>query len=112
MKTETKSGRKTMAVSTITNANHQQIDKITRWDRITKKHLHSVNVQTSQVRRIFDMQFVSGDQMQQMSGRGEGGASKGCQSGRRGFLDPALVMDMRHEIVRYIYYILLKTNNL
>lgn len=88
----------TMANSS--SARKQQVEKMTRWDRITKKHLNSVNEQTAQMRRVFDMQFVSTNQMQQMSGRGEGGVMQDGRSGQRGCLDPALVMDMRHEIVR------------
>lgn len=81
-------------------SSRQQMDKITRWDRITKKHLNAVQVQTAQVRRFFDMNFVSGDQMQNMSGRGEGGGwLTGRRSDRRRCLDPALVMDIRHDIV-------------
>lgn len=105
MKTETNSGPKPNANPLKTSSTsarsgkHQQIEKMTRWDRITKKHLNTVNVQTAQVRRIFDLNFVSGDQMQHMSGRGDVGAVSGRSGGRRRCLDPALVMDMRHEIV-------------
>lgn len=95
-----------MGLSKNSSENHKKIEKLTRWDRITKKHLNSVNVQTVQVRRIFDMQFVSGDQLQHMSGRGEGQVTSGMRSGRRNILDPALVMDMRHEVVISINTIL------
>lgn len=88
------------------------LEKMTRWDRITKQHLHKVDVQTSQVKRLFGLNFVNERQQRNMNGDygADGDALRfGCngnsigddnakrfQRGSNGFLDPALVMEMRH----------------
>lgn len=96
----------------------QLLEKMTRWDRITKQHLHKVNVQTAQVKRLFGMNFVNERQQRNMNGDYSGAADGlDCSAGggpgdedgsgdggrsraRSKLLDPALVMDMRHSMVR------------
>lgn len=82
----------------------QLLEKMTRWDRITRQHLHKVNVQTAQVKRLFGLSFVSERQQRNMNGDYSGGGGgddevlgAGGAAARR--LDPALVMDMRHSMV-------------
>lgn len=65
------------------------ISKETRWDRITKKHLSSVNVTTENVKKLFGMSFINEHQLKSMQG----------EPIKRFCIDPMLVMNMRHEIV-------------
>ncbi|KAJ6649713.1 Coiled-coil domain-containing protein [Pseudolycoriella hygida] len=65
-------------------------NKETRWDRIRKKHMNSVNVTTENVKKFFGMNFVNENQLRILNG----------ESKRRFYLNPALVMNIRHEMIR------------
>lgn len=64
-------------------------NKETRWDRIRKKHINSVNVTTENVKKFFGMNFINDHQLRVLNG----------ESKRRFYLNPALVMNIRHEMV-------------
>lgn len=64
-------------------------NKETRWDRIRKKHMNSVNVTTENVKKFFGMSFINEHQLRILNG----------ESKRRFYLNPALVMNIRHEMV-------------
>lgn len=64
-------------------------NKETRWDRIRKKHMNSVNVTTENVKKFFGMNFINEHQLRILNG----------ESKRRFYLNPALVMNIRHEMV-------------
>ncbi|XP_037037996.1 calponin homology domain-containing protein DDB_G0272472 [Bradysia coprophila] len=65
-------------------------NKETRWDRIRKKHMNSVNITTENVRKFFGMDFINEHQLRILNG----------ESKRRFYLNPALVMNARHEMIR------------
>lgn len=65
-------------------------NKETRWDRIRKKHMNSVNITTENVRKFFGMNFINEHQLRILNG----------ESKRRFYLNPALVMNTRHGMVR------------
>lgn len=64
--------------------------KETRWERIRKKHT-KVTVTTDAVKKFFNLNYVNNNQMKIMNGE--------CVPQT---LDPALVMQMRHNDVRKI----------
>lgn len=64
-------------------------NKETRWDRIRKKHMNSVNVTTENVKKFFGMNFINEHQLRILNG----------ESKRRFYLNPALVMNIRHDMV-------------
>lgn len=64
-------------------------NKETRWDRIRKRHMSSVNVTTENVKKFFGMNFINEHQLRILNG----------ESKRRFYLNPALVMNVRHEMV-------------
>ena len=72
------------------NSNKNEIIKESRWDRIRKKHINSIVVQTENVKKIFAMNFINENQLKVMAGD---------ESRQRSHLNPTLVMNMRHEIV-------------
>lgn len=64
-------------------------NKETRWDRIRKKHMNSVNITTDNVKKFFEMSLISEHQLRILNG----------ESKKRFYLNPALVMNIRHEMV-------------
>uniref|UniRef100_A0A182NU19 Sfi1 spindle body domain-containing protein n=1 Tax=Anopheles dirus TaxID=7168 RepID=A0A182NU19_9DIPT len=68
--------------------------KESRWDRIRRKHLNNLTVTSKTVKKFINMDFVDESQLRLLvSGDGVGSATKPL-------LDPVLVMDIRHEMVR------------
>uniref|UniRef100_A0A182R2Z7 Uncharacterized protein n=1 Tax=Anopheles funestus TaxID=62324 RepID=A0A182R2Z7_ANOFN len=68
--------------------------KETRWDRIRRKHLNNLTVTSKTVKKFINMDFVDENQLRLlMSGECAG-------SGTKPMLDPLLVMDIRHEMIR------------
>lgn len=67
-------------------------NKETRWDRIRKKHMNSVNVTTENVKKFFGMNFINEHQLRILNG----------ESKRRFYLNPSIVMNIRHEMVRFV----------
>lgn len=80
----------------IKKAKKISIGKETRWDRISKKHINSVNVTTENVKKFFGMTFVNENQLKLMNG----------EELKTSCIDPMLVMNMRHEIVYVINHII------
>lgn len=72
-----------------TNNGHQ---KDTRWDRIRKKHSGScvLALKSDAVRRFIEMDFIGKQQERLLNGEIDPKAN----------LNPQLVMDLRHEMVR------------
>lgn len=72
-------------------------NKESRWDRIQKKHINSVTpilqCSSATVNALFDMNFVSNNQIKKMS-------SSSTECIYSGTIDPALIMQLRHESVR------------
>lgn len=64
-------------------------EKESRWDLIRKKHLNCINVTSETVRKFLAMDFVTDDKLR-------GG------SGRIRRLDPVVVMNLRHEMIKRI----------
>uniref|UniRef100_A0A182Q8R4 Uncharacterized protein n=1 Tax=Anopheles farauti TaxID=69004 RepID=A0A182Q8R4_9DIPT len=68
--------------------------KESRWDRIRRKHLNNLTVTSKTVKKFINMDFVDENQLRLlMAGDSAGGGTKSV-------LDPVLVMDIRHEMVR------------
>lgn len=67
-------------------------DKMSRWERITRNQMRQVDKQTAEMRRLLERDFVNQRQQRQMNGTTDGGTK----------IDPspALVMEMRHAMVR------------
>lgn len=65
--------------------------KETRWNRIRKKHLNSLTVTTSTVKKFINMNFVHENDIQMMSNP---------EGIRRQLLNPVVVMNLRHEMIR------------
>lgn len=63
--------------------------KETRWERISKKQLSSVQVTTEHVKKFFGMEFINEHQLRTMNG----------EPMRQYAINPMLVMDLRHEVV-------------
>lgn len=63
--------------------------KETRWERISKKQLSSVQVTTENVKRFFGMEFINDHQLRALNG----------EPMRKFAINPMLVMDLRHEVV-------------
>lgn len=63
--------------------------KETRWERISKKQLSSVQVTTENVKKFFGMEFINEHQLRTLNG----------EPMRQYAINPMLVMDMRHEVV-------------
>lgn len=62
-------------------------EKDSRWDMIRKKHFNCINVTTETVRKFLSMDFV--DEKSLLRG-----------SGKKRRLDPVIVMDLRHEMIK------------
>lgn len=80
-------------------------NKESRWDRIQKKHINSISPilesSSSTVDKLFNMNFVSNNEMKRMSS-----SSADCIYSTS-IIDPALIMQLRHESVRkpfFFYY--------
>ncbi|XP_037904120.1 calponin homology domain-containing protein DDB_G0272472 [Hermetia illucens] len=73
-----------------TNADDKLRSKDTRWDRIRKRHLNSLSVKTETVKKFFAMDFIGRDQLKALSE----------DNSKKKVLDPVLVMNLRHEMVR------------
>lgn len=69
------------------------LNKETRWDRISKRHLNSVNVTTENVKKFIGMTFVNANQLKIMN----------TDRLKKPHIDPMLVMNMRHEIVNHFF---------
>ncbi|XP_055543919.1 calponin homology domain-containing protein DDB_G0272472 [Wyeomyia smithii] len=65
--------------------------KENRWDRIRRKHLNNITVTSKTVKRFFNMNFVDENQMKILSGDGRT---------QKTALNPVLVMDIRHEMIK------------
>lgn len=65
--------------------------KETRWNRIRKKHLNSLTVTTSTVKKFINMNFVHENDIRMMSNP---------DGLRRQLLNPVVVMNLRHEMIR------------
>ncbi|XP_062548825.1 calponin homology domain-containing protein DDB_G0272472 [Armigeres subalbatus] len=65
--------------------------KENRWDRIRRKHLNNITVTSKTVKRFFNMDFVDESQMRILNGDGPQ---------QRSALNPVLVMDIRHEMIK------------
>lgn len=63
--------------------------KETRWERISKKQLNSVQVTTENVKKFFGMEFINEHQLRSLNG----------EPIRQYAINPMLVMDLRHEVV-------------
>lgn len=63
-----------------------QKEKESRWDIIRKKHINCINVTTETVRKFLNLDFVDEKSL--------------IGKGKRRRLDPVIVMDLRHEMVR------------
>uniref|UniRef100_A0A182PCN4 Sfi1 spindle body domain-containing protein n=1 Tax=Anopheles epiroticus TaxID=199890 RepID=A0A182PCN4_9DIPT len=70
--------------------------KESRWDRIRRKHLNNLTVTSKTVKKFINMDFVDESQLRlMMAGEGRGTAAT-----TKPMLDPVLVMDIRHEMIR------------
>lgn len=67
-------------------------EKESRWELIRKKHINCLNVTSETVRKFLNLDFVDESKM----------VSNSSGKGRRR-LDPVVVMDLRHEMVRPIH---------
>ncbi|XP_063709053.1 calponin homology domain-containing protein DDB_G0272472 [Culicoides brevitarsis] len=65
--------------------------KETRWNRIRKKHLNNLTVTTSTVKKFINMNFVHENEIQSMTNP---------DGLRRQLLNPVVVMNLRHEMIR------------
>ncbi|XP_317210.4 uncharacterized protein LOC1277724 [Anopheles gambiae] len=72
--------------------------KESRWDRIRRKHLNNLTVTSKTVKKFINMDFVDENQLRLMMA-GEG-AGSGTPGNGKPMLDPVLVMDIRHEMIR------------
>lgn len=63
--------------------------KETRWERISKKQLSSVQVTTENVKKFFGMEFINKNQLRTLNG----------EPNQQYAINPMLVMDLRHEVV-------------
>uniref|UniRef100_A0A182IYA5 Sfi1 spindle body domain-containing protein n=2 Tax=Anopheles atroparvus TaxID=41427 RepID=A0A182IYA5_ANOAO len=69
--------------------------KESRWDRIRRKHLSNLTVTSKTVKKFINMDYIDESQLRMlMAGEGVAGA------GTKPVLDPVLVMDIRHEMIR------------
>ncbi|KXJ71250.1 hypothetical protein RP20_CCG021052 [Aedes albopictus] len=68
-----------------------QPPKENRWDRIRRKHLNNITVTSKTVKRFFNMDFIDENQMRILNGDGQQ---------QRTVLNPVLVMDIRHEMIK------------
>lgn len=71
------------------NEKIQDESKETRWERISKKHLSSVQVTTEKVKKFFEMEYINEHQLRTLNG----------EPLRQYAMNPLLVMDLRHEVV-------------
>ncbi|XP_053672409.1 titin homolog [Anopheles nili] len=70
-------------------------EKESRWDRIRRKHLNNLTVTSKTVKKFINMDFVDETQLRMMmSGNTVG------PGGTKPILDPVLVMDLRHDMIR------------
>lgn len=65
--------------------------KETRWNRIRKKHLNNLTVTTNTVKKFINMNFVHENDIRMMSNP---------DGLRRQLLNPVVVMNLRHEMIR------------
>ncbi|XP_058453243.1 uncharacterized protein LOC131431502 [Malaya genurostris] len=65
--------------------------KENRWDRIRRKHLNNITVTSKTVKRFFNMDLIDESQMRILNGD--------C-SAQKTSLNPVLVMDIRHEMIK------------
>ncbi|XP_053692647.1 calponin homology domain-containing protein DDB_G0272472 [Sabethes cyaneus] len=65
--------------------------KENRWDRIRRKHLNNITVTSKTVKRFFNMDFIDESQLKILNGDG-----RPPKAG----LNPVLVMDIRHEMIK------------
>lgn len=64
--------------------------KETRWDRISKKHINSVQqATTDDVQKLFGMEFINDSQLRCMNG----------DPIKRLQINPMILMDLRHDVV-------------
>ncbi|XP_052867937.1 uncharacterized protein LOC128273904 [Anopheles cruzii] len=70
--------------------------KESRWDRIRRKHLNKLTVTSKTVKKFINMDFIDESQLRMLMTAGEGPGGEGTKP----ILDPVLVMDIRHEMVR------------
>uniref|UniRef100_A0A336MGR4 CSON000878 protein n=1 Tax=Culicoides sonorensis TaxID=179676 RepID=A0A336MGR4_CULSO len=71
--------------------NKKSKHKETRWNRIRKKHLNNLTVTTNTVKKFINMNFVHENDIQMMSDPDQT---------RRQLLNPIVVMNLRHEMIR------------
>uniref|UniRef100_A0A182JY96 Sfi1 spindle body domain-containing protein n=1 Tax=Anopheles christyi TaxID=43041 RepID=A0A182JY96_9DIPT len=72
--------------------------KESRWDRIRRKHLNNLTVTSKTVKKFINMDFVDDSQLRLMMAAE--GAGSGTTGNGKPMLDPVLVMDIRHEMIR------------
>lgn len=68
------------------------MSKRNRWDKISKKYANNPGITSEEVKKFLEMNFTDGC-YEQLCGKKET---------KR--LDPALIMDLRHEAVSYIHH--------
>ncbi|XP_058123883.1 uncharacterized protein LOC131281716 [Anopheles ziemanni] len=68
--------------------------KESRWDRIRRKHLNNLTVTSKTVKKFINMDFIDESQLRMLM------AGEGTGTGTKPILDPVLVMDIRHEMIR------------
>ncbi|XP_035779112.1 uncharacterized protein LOC118459639 [Anopheles albimanus] len=75
--------------------------KESRWDRIRRKHLNNLTVTSKTVKKFINMDFIDEAQLRLLMA-GDGSTAPGGTTGHRTktMLDPLLVMDIRHEMIR------------
>ncbi|XP_055375830.1 uncharacterized protein LOC129608371 [Condylostylus longicornis] len=75
------------------NSNDEIItSKETRWDRIRKRHMNSLNVKTETVKKFIEIDYIGKKNMKLLNGDINPNHS----------INPALVMDLRHEMIERI----------
>lgn len=65
--------------------------KETRWNRIRKKHLNNLTVTTSTVKKFINMNFIDENEIRHMADD---------ENHRKNMLNPVVVMNVRHEMIR------------
>lgn len=73
----------------------ESIDKIiskeSRWDRIRKKHINTINFTSGTINKMMRMQFIKDKDLDRMNGK---------NARTLDLLDPVLVMNIRHSAVK------------